>query len=184
MKNHKSQSVLALLFCLSFPSGTLLLRIQPDKIDPMNWLKALTVLAVIFAPVAILYYVRARAMRAFALRRGFSYIGRPLPKSFYLRGVQIGWPRNVIQGEQDGIPVLIFDCYAGKGKGAPYCTIVAAQTNGINPFPEVFQPERITTQRKWTTVYRTRYPLFIPWALDIERIEELLNWMAVNHPNP
>jgi hypothetical protein len=149
----------------------------------MKWLPPLIMLALILAPIGVLYYVRARAMRAFALRRGFSYVGRPLPKSFYLRGVQIGWPRNVIQGEQDGIPILIFDCYAGKGKGAPYCTIVAAQTNGINAFPEVFPPERITTQRKWTTVYRTRYPLFIPWALDIERIEEILNIMAVNQPS-
>jgi hypothetical protein len=142
----------------------------------MQWLPPLTILALILTPIAILYYVRNRAMRALALRLGFRYIGRPLPDSFYLRGYPlnaIGWARNVIQGEQAGIPILIFDCYAGTGKGAPYCTVIAAQTS-INPFPEVSPPEKITKQRAWTAVYRTRYPL-IPWTLSTDRIEELLN---------
>jgi hypothetical protein len=145
----------------------------------MVWLPLFLVFAVVIVPLVTLYFVRARAMQALALRRGFRYVGRQLPKSFYLRGVplnEITWARNVIQGDINGIPILIFDCIAGNGKGSPCCSIFAAQTSGDN-FPKVFLPEKVTRQHGWTAIYRFRY-IQLYWALSIARIEELLDSLA------
>ncbi len=147
-----------------------------DRRDPMDWIGAFAVLAAVILPAGVLYWVRRRAMRALAWRQGLRYVGRPLPKSFSLRGYplsQIRWARNVIQGEINGIPILIFDGVAGTGKGAPCCTVVAFVT-GAGSFPPVNPPERMTRQRAWTAVYRFRY-LQMAWALSIARIEELLD---------
>src|ERR1700674_955006 len=104
-------------------------------------LPALAPLTLIFGFVKLLLFFRANAMRALASRWGFQYIGPPalrlwslwfrsspeirppLPVSFSLAGypanrITAVW--NVIEGQQSGVSVLIFDSYLGKVKGTYY----------------------------------------------------------------
>lgn len=99
-----------------------------------------------------------------------------LPTSFRLRGVPISRAWNVIEGEKNGIRVLILDGVLNLGvKSGHYRTFIAARTDE-NPFENKSPQEKITHSNGWTTLYRTRFPdLLIPWTLSIQRIEEHLN---------
>lgn len=146
-------------------------------------------LAAIFAGVRLLYWLRASAMRALALRWGFRYTKGdprfwflpkkhcPLPTSFRLRGYPVNtinrtW--NVVEGEMGGISILILDSTLGFGaKRGRYSTFIAAQTDR-NPFGVTRAQEKIAHSNGWTAVYRLRF-WQIPWTLSIQRIEEHLN---------
>jgi hypothetical protein len=151
----------------------------------------LALLALIFGVIKILYMFRARAMRALAARWGFQYNGlsasswrasssskvRPsLPASFPLTchppGRRIRQVWNVIEGEQSGISVLLFDSIAGEGRGA-YCTFIACQTED-NPFGMDISPDRLIRSGEWTALYRVRF-LQIPWTMNIQRLEDYVN---------
>jgi hypothetical protein len=79
---------------------------------------------------------------------------------------------NVIDGERNGIRVLIFDSTVFEGKGR-YCTFVATLTSE-NLFESDSSREKIAQCSGWTAAYRIRF-IQIPWTLSITRIEELLN---------
>jgi hypothetical protein len=83
-------------------------------------------LALLFGAVSSLFIVRARSMRSLAARWGFRYVGPrapsfwgfrdfrkvkppvPLPGACHLVGeIRQAW--NVIEGQQNGVSVLIFD---------------------------------------------------------------------------
>jgi hypothetical protein len=82
----------------------------------------------------------------------------------------------VIEGERNGIRVLILDSLlrgeVGRGR---YSTVIAAQTE-TNPFANRDPKERIARSNGWTALYRLRF-WQVPWTLSIQRIEELLNSM-------
>jgi len=82
---------------------------------------------------------------------------------------------NVIEGEQDGLAVLVCDAVMGTGKGA-YCTFVAAQTDN-NPFGVIGKKEKLRQSKGWTAVSRMRF-LQVPGQISIKRIEELLDSMT------
>lgn len=111
---------------------------------------------------------RARAMRALAARWGFQYIGPPasrwfspthpkisppLPVWFSLAchpyGSRIRQVWNVIEGQQNGVSLLIFDSIIGEGKGV-YCTFIACQTEQ-NPFGTDTSPDRVLQSGGWTS---------------------------------
>jgi hypothetical protein len=57
----------------------------------LNFLPAVTVMALLLGFVAILFTFRTRSMRAFAARRGFKYIGPSVPSFwgfYYFRKVK------------------------------------------------------------------------------------------------
>lgn len=136
---------------------------------------------------------RARAMRTLAARWGFQYIGPPgfswgfpslpkirppLPVSFSLdwypaNKIRQVW--NVIEGQQSGVSILIFDGLFGKGKGT-YCTFVACQTEK-NPFGTDTALDRVIQSRGWTALYRI--PLLQTpwgtWTMSTQRLEDHLN---------
>jgi hypothetical protein len=149
----------------------------------------LLALTLIIVGIKSLYRSRASAMRALALKGGFQYTEgdprfwnlpkdhNPLPTSFRLRGYPVNtisrmW--NVIEGEKNGIKVLIVDSTLSMGgKRGRYSTFVAARTDK-NPFGNKSPEEKIAHSNGWTAVYRLRF-WQIPWTLSIQRIEEHLN---------
>ncbi len=131
-------------------------------------------------------------MPALALRWGFQFTeGNPgiwflpkehhsIPISFRLRGYPVNtitrtW--NVIEGERNGISILILDStLRSGGKYGCYSTFIAARTDQ-NPFGNRSPQEKIAHSNGWTALYRLRF-WQIPWTLSIQRIEEHLASMG------
>jgi hypothetical protein len=155
----------------------------------LKFLPAVAVLALLFGLVSSLFMFRARSMRALATRWGFQYIGPrapnfwgfrsfpktrlSLPVSFPRVGYPVGDIRqvwNVIEGQQKGLHVLIFDGVVGT---RTYCTIIACQTKQ-NPFGIDTSPGRVIQSGGWTVLCRVRY-LQIPWTMGIQRLDDHVN---------
>jgi hypothetical protein len=154
----------------------------------LKYLPAVAVVALVVGSVAILFMFRARSMRAFAARWGFKYIGPsapsfwgfrnfrkikppvPLPHACHLVGeIRQAW--NVIEGQQNGTSVLIFDSVIG---GRTYCTFLACQTEQ-NPFGMDTSPDRIFQSGGWTVLCRVRWLQIIPQTMSIQRLEYHVN---------
>jgi len=160
-----------------------------------KFLLVLAVLALCFGVASILFMFRARAMRAFAARWGFQYIGParakwgfpsfpkirlPLSVSVPLAGYPADEIRrfwNVIEGLQNGVWVLIFDSVFGKGKGT-YCTFIAFQSNQY-PFGSDTWSDRVIHSGGWTALYRIPTLQIIPWTLGIQRLDDHVNKLRV-----
>jgi hypothetical protein len=154
----------------------------------LKFLPAVTVVALLVAFVTILFVFRARSMRALAARRGFKYVGprapsflgfrnfpkvKPpvaLPRACHLVGeIRQAW--NVIEGQQNGVSVLIFDSVIC---GRTYCTFIACQTEQ-NPFGMDISPDRLTQSGGWTVLYRVRWFQIIPQTMSIKRLDDHVN---------
>jgi hypothetical protein len=153
----------------------------------LKFLPVVAVLALVIGVVSGLFMFRARAMRAFAARRGFQYHGPSSPKwgfpslpkvtptlpaSFHL----IGYPAdeirqiwNVVDGQQSGVSLLVFDSVIGKGKGT-YATFIACQSSQ-NPFGSDTFTHRILRLGEWTALYRIPVLHVIPWTMGIKRLD-------------
>jgi hypothetical protein len=148
---------------------------------------------VIFGAVRITFVFRARAMRALAARWGFHYIGPPAPSFWGFRSFRKGTPPlpgsfprncypvgeirqawNVIEGQQNGVSVLICDSVIGE---RTYCTIIGCQTEQ-NPFKADASPDRVIRSHGWTVLSRVRY-LQIPWTMGIQRLDDHLNKLVI-----
>ncbi len=166
----------------------------------MTLLKFLLVLAAVIAAavgvVRISLHFRARAMRAFAARWGLQYVGPaalrwrlpfkikppvliPFPLAWWpANEIRQVW--NVIEGQQNGVPVLIFDSFIGGGRGA-YRTFFACKTEQ-NPFEVDRLRDTVIQSHGWTIVYRVPFPLEVPWAtwsMGTQCLDDHLNRLAV-----
>jgi hypothetical protein len=159
----------------------------------LKFVLVLTPVTVIFGAVRITFVFRARAMRALAAGWGFHYIGPsapsfwgfrsfrkvtpPLPVSFPRNCYPVGEIRqawNVIEGQQNGVSVLICDSVIGR---RTYCTIIGCQTEQ-NPFKAYASPDHLIRSGGWTVLCRVRY-LQIPWTMDIRRLDDHLNELGI-----
>jgi hypothetical protein len=160
-------------------------------------MKMLPVLAVLLFVVFVIIMAkyllmrRASAMRALALRWGFHYssgdsqvLTSPeesnslLPDWFDISlypASDIRTVSNVVEGERNGIKVLIFDSVVGRPKGA-YCSFIATQTPE-NLFGVTNPGEKIIQASKCTMLYRFRF-IQVPGTLSIRSIEDRLKNLA------
>jgi hypothetical protein len=92
---------------------------------------------------------RTIAVRNLAVRRGYTYLGRLLPRSITLQGTPFYrassiW--NIIEGENLGVKIVAFDCRMGAGKGSWRQTVIAAESSdnpvGIARLDPTFTVER------------------------------------------
>lgn len=173
---------------------------EPIRITVVTLLKFLPVLAVVtlvFGLTKIFYVFRARAMRAFAARWGFTYIGLPAPKkwrepfSFQISPPLPGWfslachPSgrrirqiwNLIEGYANGVPVLIFDSVIGEGRGSATCTVIACHTEQ-NPFGIIALPDRVIQSGGWTAIHGVWF-LYFSWTMGIKRLDRYVKALRV-----
>jgi len=159
-------------------------------------IKLLWVLAIYFAIAGvfrIVHLIRARAMRAFAARSGFEYIGPGAPPNWlwnpshfhapphlpswisHLRpnGQRIRQVWNVTKGNIDGMSVMIFDCVIGEYRGGHPCTVVACQTEQ-DPFVTVTSIDRVSATHGWSILNGSWF-LWFSWTMGIRRLEAHLN---------
>ena len=90
--------------------------------------------AAVLGAVRIMHFFRARAMRGFASRLGFQYIGPAAPPQWWWNtshlkvppslpawisrlGVTQVW--NIIEGKKNGMSVLVFDGVIGSVRSQP-----------------------------------------------------------------
>jgi hypothetical protein len=154
----------------------------------LKFLPAVAVVALLFGVVTILSVFRTRSMCALAAKWGFKYVGPrapsfwgfrnfrkvkppvPLPRACHLVGeIRQAW--NVIEGQQDGVSVLIFDSVIW---GHTYCTFIACQTEQ-NPFGMDTSPDRVIQSGGWTVLYRVRWLQIIPRSMSIQRLDDHVN---------
>jgi len=121
----------------------------------LKFLPAVAIVALLFGCVTVLFVFRARSMRAIAARWGFRYIGPrtpsfwgfrnfrkleppvPLPQACHLVGEIIqAW--NVIEGQQNGISVLILTAWSAEARIA---LLSPARQNRIPSQPTLRQIE-------------------------------------------
>ena|SRR5215469_5488615 len=137
----------------------------------------------------IIHLFRARAMRALAARWGFQYIGPPVPNWWNPAHPKISPPLpawfplacrpsglrqvwNVIEGQQNGVSVLIFDSIVGSKGGHGY-TVIACQTEQ-NPFGRVTSSDRVIQSHGWTVVHGVWF-LFFSWTMGTKRVDKYMN---------
>ena len=157
----------------------------------LKLLPAVAVIALLLGVVTILYVIRARSMRALAARWGFKYVGPrapkwstkispPLPVLFptcHPAGRRITHVWNLIEGQQNGVSVLIFDSIIGEGKASGYCTVVACQTEQ-NPFGIVTAPDREMRSSGWTVVHGVWF-LHFSWTMGRRRLDRYIKTLQV-----
>lgn len=139
--------------------------------------------------VRIMHMFRGRAMRACAARWSLQYIGPPAPPRWWLNpahfkthpplpgwighfhpsGQRIRQAWNVLQGQKDGISIIIFDTIIGEYKGGQPCTLILCQT-GENPFRAVSASERIVQSHGWTVLHGS-WLLWFSWMMRTKRID-------------
>jgi hypothetical protein len=150
-----------------------------------NYSYTVFLIALALIGLKYLYRFRAVAMGALATRWSLRYSTgdqrifggrRPVhyPIAFKNPGFAISRIWNVLDGERNGIRVVIFDSLIGEGRGARACTLFATQT-GENLFNGLSWGEKIAQRSGWTVVYRIPFIRIRPWTLSITRIEALLN---------
>jgi hypothetical protein len=130
---------------------------------------------------------RTAALRAMAIRRGFVYLGRAIPRSLTLRRTPFEratriW--NVIDGDCHGTRVIAFDCDIGSGKGSWRRTAIAAQSAN-DVFGAVKFSRDLTVDRSgdWIVLYQPRPgSLFATGLMPVAELEAHLDAIAVPAP--
>src|SRR5260370_1488186 len=94
-----------------------------------------------------------------------------------LPGRQIRQVWNVIEGQQSGVSVFIFDSYLAKVKGT-YCTFIACQTEK-NVFGIDTSKYRVIQSGGWAALYRVPFLQILPWTMSIQRLDDHVNRLRV-----
>ncbi len=162
-------------------------------VTPIYFLSIVAMVLLALGGVRIFHMFRARAMRAFAARWSFQYIGpsappkwwwnpahlkigSPLPawiSHFHPSGQRIRQVWNVIEGQHNGVSILIFDCVIGEYKGGQPCTLIACHTEQ-NPFGTVTSADKVVQSHGWTVLHGVWF-LWFSWTMSTKRIDDHMN---------
>ena len=161
---------------------------------PANLLYVVAVVALALSAVRTVHIFRARSMRALAARRGFRYIGPSAPPKWWWNppypvvgpslpawisrfrpsGHRMRQVWNVIEGQQNGVSIIIFDSIVGDYRGGQPCTLVACRTEQQSPFGTLTSADRIVQSHGWTVLHGAWF-LWFSWTMGAKRIESHLN---------
>jgi len=152
----------------------------------------LTILGVValVSGLRLMYYLRAFAMRRFASRWNFRYIGptapprwwdisrptirAPLPSRLCSNlGIAQAW--NIIEGKCNGTSLFIFDGLSVGYSSQPR-TQIACQTEQ-NPFPLTTSVETVSQIRGWFVLDGVWF-FWFSWPMSIRRLERHLRYLS------
>ena len=131
--------------------------------------------------LAVLYLRERRrsgTIQALAIRSGFNYLGRGVPRSLSLYGTPMErassiW--NVVDGDRPGIRIIAFDCQIGTGKGSWRRTVIAVKTDSDTA---VSSNRDLTVDHSgdWTILYKPKTFALIPGGLmTVDELEARLH---------
>ena len=162
----------------------------------LKFLPVFAILTLVLGISKIWYVYRARAMRRLAASSGLNYIGLAAPKwwppshprgspplpgwfsqACQPSGRRISQVWNVIEGYQNGVSVLIFDCILGEVRGSAPCTVIACQTEQ-NPFGLDAQPYRVIQTHGWTVLHGVWF-LWFSWTMRLRRSDHYVKKVRV-----
>ena len=160
---------------------------MPAKMAHVTILVVPLGLAAALGAVRIMHFFRARAMRRFASRWGLRYVGptappqwwfntsspkipAPLPRWTSRLGISQAW--NIIEGENNGTSVFIFDGLSIGFKSQP-STYIACHTEQ-SPFAMSTSVEPVTHMHGWTVLQGIWF-LWFSWLMGIGRLERHLS---------
>ncbi|HET9406402.1 MAG TPA: hypothetical protein VFO39_04135 [Candidatus Sulfotelmatobacter sp.] len=137
--------------------------------------------ASLFAVLCLRERRRSGTIQALAIRTGFNYLGRGVPRSLSLYGTPMErassiW--NVIDGDRPGIRIIAFDCQIGTGKGSWRRTVIAVKTDNDRA---VSSNRDLTVDHSgdWTILYKPKTFALIPAGLmTVDELEARLNAIA------
>jgi hypothetical protein len=126
---------------------------------------------------------RTDAVRKLAVRRGFTYLGRALPRSMTLEGTPFYQARsiwNIIEGKSLALRIVAFDCRIGAGKGSWRQTVIAAQSPDW-PFGIARLDPTFTVARSgdWTFLFHPRTVSLFSKLTPIPELEDHLDGLAL-----
>jgi hypothetical protein len=138
----------------------------------------------------LIYCFRAFAMRRFASRWGFRYIGPAIPPRWWdisrptihaplpsplcsNLGIAQAW--NIIEGKYKGTTLFIFDGLSTGYSSQPR-TQIACQTDE-DPFPLTTSVETVSQIRGWTVLDGVWF-LWFSWLMSIRRLERHLRYLS------
>jgi len=144
------------------------------------WLISTAVLGLI---VVVAVRRRSAAMRALAARRGLSYLGPTLPKSFTLKDTSLQRAtsfRNVIEGERHGVRMMAFDCRIGAAKNSPWRTVIAANVDEETLRATAVNPELvIESSSNWSIMHQLKtFSLVVPGLMPVSEVEGYLSALS------
>jgi hypothetical protein len=122
---------------------------------------------------------RATAMRKLADRVGFQFTkDGSLPSSFTLECKPFVYKPlvwNILEGHQNGTPILIFDSVVGK----TYRTVIAIRTTA-SPYSIGAETisGRIDESNGWIAITKRGFPLMV-WGMSTRKIEENLRSLLI-----
>jgi hypothetical protein len=122
---------------------------------------------------------RVSALRQLASKFGFAFLGTTLPGSLDLKGtgpeaISSCW--NVMDGEINGVRIVIFDCRIGQGKGSLRRTVIAAKSDA-EIFKSVPMVLDLTSEpaAAWTVLYQPKtYQIISPGLIAVSELDALL----------
>jgi len=138
-------------------------------------------MGLLFAVLYLRERRRSETMRALAIRSGFNYLGRGVPRSLTLSGTPMDrassiW--NVIDGDRPGVRIIAFDCRIGTGKSSWRRTVIAVKSD---------KDDAVSSNRDlavdhsggWTILYKPKAFFSIPAGLmTVNELEARLNAIA------
>jgi hypothetical protein len=150
---------------------------------PINFLWFVGTVGLVLGAVRIVHVFRARAIRAFAARWGLQYIGPPAPPKwwwnpahfeirpplpvwvshFHPSGQRIRQAWNVIEGQQNGVSIIVLDTVIGEYRGGQACTLFACHTEK-NPFDAMTSADRVVQSHGWTVLHGVWF-LWFSWVM-------------------
>lgn len=148
-------------------------------------------IALILVAVRIMHFFRARSMRRFASRWEWRYVGPTAPPQWWLNtsrprippplpgwiselGVSQAW--NIIEGENNGASVFIFDGVVGTVRSQPF-TYIAFHTEQ-SPFEMGTPGEPVTQIHGWTVLHGVWF-LWFSWFMGIERLDRHISTLRL-----
>jgi hypothetical protein len=162
-----------------------------------------TLLAVPLVLVAVLgalrtvHLLRGRAMFALAARLGFRYVGPRAPATSWWNppngrtgphlpswvshtnpcGLAVRQVWNVMEGQRNGMPILVFDAIYGSKGGQPFTAIVC-QTEQ-NPFQTVSTRDHVYQSHRSTLLCGVKF-LGFSWTMSIRRVADHISNLHTN----
>jgi hypothetical protein len=145
--------------------------------------------AAVLGAMRTIHCFRGRAMFALAARLGFRYIGPRAPARWWWNppngrtgpdlpswvsnanpcGLNVRQIWNVMEGQHDGIPILIFDALYGARGGQPLTAIVC-QTER-SPYQTTLTGDHVYQSHRWALLRGTKF-LGFSWTMSIQRLED------------
>jgi hypothetical protein len=147
--------------------------------------------AAVLVAVRTVHWFRGRAMCALAARLGFRYIGPGAPASWWWNpssgrtgphlpswvsnanpcGLAVRQVWNVMEGERNGMPILVFDAIYGSKGGQPF-TVIVCRTDR-DPFQLASTGDRVIQSHQWAALYGVCF-LWFTWTMSTKRLTDHL----------